>query len=106
MLATYLDNVPRLTAKQAHSLSLQVEPLFFQREEDFVYLAIYEAVLSKRFGAKVPFRISNELANKLTKEGYNVTRKKEDLLENMNLYPSMSPESLLYRWHDVTYITF
>ena len=69
-----MENIRRITAKEAHADADKVNQKRLADEEDRVYNAILEAKKNGEYSATVDFYISDELQIQLIEDGFYVKR--------------------------------
>jgi len=69
-----MENIRRITAKEAHADADRVNQKRLINEQDIVYKAIFEAKKSGEYSATVDLFISDELKTQLVEDGFYVHR--------------------------------
>lgn len=69
-----MENIKRITAKEAHADADKVNQKRLADEQETVYNAILEAKKSGEYSTSVDFFISDELRTQLVEDGFYVKR--------------------------------
>ena len=73
-----MENIKRITAKEAHADADNVNQKRLADEQETVYNAILKAKSSGEYSTTVDFFISDELLTQLTEDGFYVKRTQYD----------------------------
>lgn len=73
-----MENIKRITAKEAHADADKVNQKRLADEQETVYNAIFEAKKNGEYSTSVDFFISDELLAQLIEDGFYVHRMQSD----------------------------